>query len=209
MTLATLMAFILAATLMVITPGIDTALVLRTAASESPRRALLAGLGIALGCLCWGLLVGVGLGAVIAASEFAYTVLRWAGAAYLFYLGARLLAAPRELPPMSPEVPLVQGAVNGKVWLMRGWLTNLLNPKVGVFYLSFLPQFIPPGSDVPTWTVLLAALHALLTVVWFAVLTAAMRPLSRWWARPGVMRWLDRITGGLFVAFGVRLALVR
>jgi threonine/homoserine/homoserine lactone efflux protein len=207
MTASSLIAFVLAASLVVITPGLDTALVLRTAASEGTRRALMAGAGIACGCLCWGVLVAVGLGAVLAASEFAYAALRWAGAAYLFYLGARLIASPRQSLGSLPQSGTLRPARNDASWLLRGLLTNLLNPKVGAFYVSFLPQFIPLGSDVTASTVLLAAIHALLGMLWFVVLVAATRPLAGLLQRPGVIEWLDRVTGGLFVAFGLRLAI--
>jgi threonine/homoserine/homoserine lactone efflux protein len=209
MTSASLIAFVLAASLIVITPGLDTALVLRTAASGGARRALMAGAGIACGCLCWGTIVAVGLGALLAASEFAYTALRWAGATYLFYLGARLIASPRRSLGATAQAGTLAPARNDASWLLRGLLTNLLNPKVGVFYVSFLPQFIPFGSDVAVSTVLLAAIHALLGMLWFVVIVAATRPLARLLEGQGVIAWLDRVTGGLFVAFGLRLAMAR
>ncbi|MFJ0715333.1 LysE family transporter, partial [Bordetella bronchiseptica] len=93
----------------------------------------------------------------------------------------------------------------------RGWdaVTNMLNPKVGVFYVTFLPQFIPAGVDVLAFSLLLAALHAALGLLWFAALVAATRPLSRWLARPSVARGLDRLSAGVFIAFGLKLALER
>ena len=78
---------------------------------------------------------------------------------------------------------------------------------MGIFYITFLPQFIPAGSDVLTFSLLLAAIHALLGVLWFALLVAATRPLARWLSRPAVMRGLDRMTGAVFIAFGLKLAL--
>lgn len=198
-----LIAFTVAATLLTITPGLDTTLVLRTAASEGPRRAMMAGLGIALGCLGWGLIVAVGLGALLAASQFAYNVLRWAGAAYLVYLGIGLLRSPR--PEFAVLAP-VQSSTSGGRWLARGFLTNILNPKVGVFYVSFLPQFIPAGANVAATTVVLTVIHALLGMAWFAALILATRPLARLLCNGPFVTWLDRITGGIFVAFGVRLA---
>src|SRR5262249_6422801 len=92
---ATLLAFVVAATLLTITPGLDTALVLRTAASEGPRRALWAGLGIVAGCFVWAALVAGGLTALLLASRLAYDALRWLGAGYLLYVGVRLLRRPR------------------------------------------------------------------------------------------------------------------
>ena len=202
----TLIAFTLAAALLTVTPGLDTALVLRTAAAENGRRAFLAGLGVCLGCLAWGSIVALGLGMVLQASELAYTALRWAGAAYLLYLGLKLIGSRREAFEEG-----VEGARGGSpmAWFWRGLFTNLLNPKVGIFYVSFLPQFIPAGADVAGMTLLLAAIHALLGVAWFALLILATQPLAAALRNPRTVRLLDRITGGLFILFGARLALSR
>jgi len=198
-----LIAFTVAASLLTITPGLDTALVLRTAASEGPRRAMLAGLGIALGCFGWGIIVALGLGALLAASHLAYNILRWVGAAYLLYLGIGLLRAPRRDFAVATAD---QRPTSGVRWLARGFLTNILNPKVGVFYVSFLPQFIPANANVAATTIALAVIHALLGIVWFVALTLATRPITRLLRNGPVVTWLDRITGGVFIAFGVRLA---
>jgi threonine/homoserine/homoserine lactone efflux protein len=202
-----LVAFCIAAGLLTIAPGLDTALVLRTAAAEGPRGAALAALGIVMGCLTWGAAVALGLGALLTASELAFSVLKWAGALYLVWLGLNLLCKPRShfnldltdqgLPPSS------------RGWLGRGFLTNLLNPKVGVFYVSFLPQFLPAHVPAGPFIFLLAVLHALLGIVWFALLIIATRPIARALKRPAVIRRLDRLTGLVFVGFGVKLALMR
>ena len=204
--LQALAAFSVAAALLTITPGLDTALVLRTAAVEGAKRAALAGLGIVLGCLAWGAAVALGLGVVLEASRLAFEVLRWAGAVYLVWLGLNLLFKPRTR---------FDGAATGQAgggdfaWMRRGLLTNLLNPKVGVFYISFLPQFLPEGAPAAPFSFLLAALHGLMGLVWFAALIAATRPIADAVQKPAVVRWLDRLSGGVFVAFGVRLALER
>ena len=202
---AALLAFTATAALLTITPGLDTALVLRTAAAEGPRRALLAAAGIALGCLAWGLLVGAGLGALLATSRLAYDVLRWAGALYLLTLGVKLIGAPRRTLDLAvpDEAAIAPGQPN---WLLRGFLTNMLNPKIGVFYVSFLPQFIPSGSSVLGWSVLLASIHNALGLAWFGALIAATRPLLGVLRKPAVMSWLDRLTGMLFIGFGLKLA---
>jgi threonine/homoserine/homoserine lactone efflux protein len=200
-----LLAFTAAAALVTITPGLDTALVLRTAAAEGPRRAMLAALGICLGCLCWGIAAGVGLGALLAASQVGYDLLRWAGALYLLYLGVKLIRAPRRaLQPGGGEA-IAPGA--SPSWLLRGLLTNLLNPKVGVFYISFLPQFVPAESSVLGWSVWLATIHNALGLAWFATLVAATRPIAAALRRPAVVTSLDRLTGALFVGFAMKLAL--
>lgn len=201
-----LLAFTAAAGLLTVTPGLDTALVLRTAAVDGGRRALLAGVGICLGCLVWGLAVAVGLGGLLAVSRFAYDALRLTGALYLVYLGVRLLTRPAPSLEFAGTAP---DPAPPPSWFARGLLTNLLNPKVGVFYVTFLPQFIPGGASVTAFSMLLAAIHALEGIAWFALLVTATRPLSRWLRRPGVAQGLDRATGIVFVGFGVGLLLDR
>lgn len=201
-----LIAFTLAAALLTVTPGLDTALVLRTAAAEGSRRALAAALGICLGCLAWGAVVALGLGILLEASRLAYTILRWAGAAYLIWLGVQLIVSNRaELASGTGSA----GAASAATWFRRGLLTNVLNPKVGIFYVSFLPQFVPAGADVPLTTLLLAAIHSGLGLIWFLALIGATRPIAAALRRPRVIRTLDRLTGGLFLLFGAKLALSR
>ena len=200
---ASLIAYTAAASLLTVTPGLDTALVLRTVATRGSRQAALAGIGIAAGCFGWATLVALGLGALLAVSQLAYTVLRWMGAAYLVWVGYRMLRYPRRslLPAQSEER---QGAA-----FTTGFLTNLLNPKVGVFYVSFLPQFVPQGVPAAPYMLLLGVIHAILGVTWFGCLIAATRPLTRVLQRPRVVESCDRLTGGMFVAFGVGLAAQR
>ena len=198
------LAFIAAATILTITPGVDTAMVLRSAATEGPRSALFAGIGISIGCLIWAGAVSLGLGALLQASERAYTILKWAGAAYLVWLGLKMLIKPR-----TAWADQDTAVAKGFAAMRAGFFTNITNPKVGVFYVTFLPQFIPHGANVALYSFFLALVHIALSVVWFAALTAATVPLGRALRRPNVIRTLDRITGGLFIAFGLRLAASR
>jgi len=200
-----LIGFTAAAAVLTVLPGLDTALVLRAAAVEGPKRAALAGLGIGIGCLVWGASVAVGLGALLAASHLAFTVLKWAGAAYLLWLGIGLIMRPRKSFDM--DTVAAAPASDDFAWMRRGLMTNLLNPKIGVFYVSFLPQFMAQGVPAGPFLFLLAAVHATIGMIWFALLIAAMRPIARTLKRPAVVTWLDRLTGGVFVAFAARLAL--
>ena len=196
-----LLAFTAAAALLTVTPGLDTALVLRTAVAVGPRPALRAGAGIIAGCFAWGLLVAFGLGALVVVSAFAFNLVKIAGALYLAWLGFRLMW-PRKRAADDRASPREASG-----WLRRGFLTNMLNPKVGVFYVSFLPQFIPHGANVPVMTILMTAIHAVLGLLWFALLVSATRPFARVLSNQAFVDWLDRLTGGLFVALGIRLAL--
>jgi threonine/homoserine/homoserine lactone efflux protein len=204
-TLGALLAFCAAASLLTITPGPDTALILRLSAAEGRRSGMAAAAGTALGCLVWATVTALGLGALLAASQTAYTILRWVGAAYLVWVGLKLIVKPRtEFAPPSASGPPARGAWSA---LAKGFLTNVLNPKVGVFYVSFLPQFVPHGVEVAPFIVLLGAVHAAIGLAWLSFLAGATQSLAGWLRRPRVLKILDRLTGAVFLAFGARLAL--
>ncbi len=203
-----LIAFTGVATILTVTPGLDTALVLRTSTVNGARAGIGAAGGIVIGCLLWGIAVAMGLSAVLTASMAAFTLLRWIGAAYLMWLGVGLLRAPRQrLAEAGGSLKAVPAPA--RVWWRRGLLTNLLNPKVGVFYIALLPQFVPASVAPESWMILLAAIHAMLGLCWFAVLIAAAQPLGQWLRRPAVLSTIDRLTGILFLGFGARLVFER
>lgn len=199
-----LIAFIGAALLLTITPGLDTALVLRSAIAGGPRRAIFAGAGILVGCLAWGGAVSVGLGALLAASSFAYTILKWAGAAYLMCIGFNFLVRPRENVDGGQSGLVQRSAIAS---LKQGFLTNMLNPKVGVFYLTFLPQFIPAGVNVALFSFLLACIHVFISMLWFGLLISAALPMGRFLKRPRLVKAMDRASAIVFLGFGAKLVL--
>ncbi|HJX81643.1 MAG TPA: LysE family translocator [Candidatus Udaeobacter sp.] len=205
-----LLSFTVTAGLLTMTPGLDTALVLRTAAVEGGKQALLAGIGICSGCLLWGAAASFGLSALLAVSGFAYSVLRIVGAVYLGYLGIKLvIRAFGSTSSISPAEAVWAENRNrdSSLWLKRGLLTNLLNPKVGVFYLSFLPQFIPTGVPVWSFSILLALIHATEGLLWFLLLTNATELISSWLRRRRVVMALDSLMGAILIAFGLKLVL--
>jgi len=193
---ATLLAFVPVAALLTVTPGTDTMLVLRTAGIGGARAAALAGLGIALGCLVWGLAVALGLGALLVASPVAFGWLRVVAALYLGWIGVSLWRMPHH----AADAPTAQTATAFR----RGLLTNLLNPKVGVFYVTLLPQFLPPGSDAGAGLAL-AGVHVALSLVWFALLIGFARSLAPLLQSPAFARGIDRVCGVVFVGFGLKL----
>jgi threonine/homoserine/homoserine lactone efflux protein len=204
-----LLSFACAAGLLTITPGLDTALVLRTAAVEGKKPAMLAGFGISFGCLAWGVAASLGLSALLAVSQFAYNALRIIGACYLGYLGITFFIRAFSAP--SPDGTSKSGrkdylSTAGFQWLRRGLLTNLLNPKVGIFYLSFLPQFIPAGVQVWSFSMLLASIHATQGILWFLLITNATEFFSIWLRRRHVVMALDSAMGAILIAFGLKLA---
>jgi threonine/homoserine/homoserine lactone efflux protein len=204
-----LLSFTLAAALLTITPGLDTALVLRTTAVEGRKQALLAGVGICSGCLLWGAAASFGLSGLLAVSGFAYNVLRIVGAIYLGYLGIKLLIrALASASSNSAAEPVLEEDKGGdsSLWWRRGLLTNFLNPKIGVFYLSFLPQFIPAGVQVWSFSMLLALIHATEGLLWFLLLANTTKLLSSWLRQRRVVAAFDSAMGAILIAFGLKLA---
>ncbi|KAF6676723.1 LysE family translocator [Pantoea agglomerans] len=202
----TLFSFLFAITILTLTPGFDTALVLRSAVAQGAKRASVTALGITLGCLVWGVAVGFGLGALLLASEMAYNLLKWLGAAWLLYLGLKLLLKPRQTAIDTQQPSLQQGYL---ACFSRGLLGNLLNPKVGIFYVSFLPQFIPAGASVALWCSLMALAHMLLGLIWNAVLIGGSHYFAGHLRKPRVLKVMDRLTGCVFIGFAAKLALSR
>ncbi|KAA6044534.1 MULTISPECIES: LysE family translocator [Pantoea] len=199
-----LLAFSFAALLLTLTPGLDTALVLRTATVEGRKQAVHAALGISTGCLVWGAAVAFGLGALIAVSELAYDILKFCGALYLSWLGINMLLRPRKQLALADNT-----AKKGSNWFLKGVLGNALNPKIGIFYVSFLPQFIPQGHSPVLWTFILVGIHIVIGTSWSMALISATRPLATILRKEQVIRWMDRTTGAIFLAFAARLALSR
>jgi len=200
-----LLAFIGAGSILIVTPGPDTALVLRTAAVEGPRRGAYTSAGICFGLLLWGLAAALGISAVLAASHTAYTVLRAVGAAWLVWLGFNIFS---RRPHGTAADPGTARIVDGSdaAWFWRGLLSNVTNPKVGVFFITFLPQFVPASVAVAPWIALLVVIHVVLSVIWLGLLIVATRSVGRVLQRPTVARTLDRITGAVLVSAGLRLA---
>jgi len=205
---ASVLGFALVAALLTITPGIDTALVVRSTLQGGRRVGLWTSLGICCGLIVWGLLSALGVTAVVTASRVAYDVLRLCGAAYLVYLGVRTLLASRRPDDSLRAVPAVQQR-SGRAAFRTGMLNNLLNPKVGVFYLTLLPQFIPAGTTVLGVSVLLASVHFVEGVLWLSLMTLAVHHASRLLRRASVRRTMERITGLVLLGFGARVALER
>lgn len=202
-----IIGFALVAALLTILPGPDSALVLRSALVQGRRPAIATALGINTGSLIWGAAAGVGAAALIAASEVAFTALKLAGAIYLAYLGVRMLVASFRRAPEVLAHPAAMAAAPS-LWAAfgRGALTNLLNPKVGAFYVALIPQFLPDGANPLAMGLVLALVHVLESVIWFALLIVAAETARAWLSSPRVSRWIDRVTGGFLLAFAGLLA---
>jgi threonine/homoserine/homoserine lactone efflux protein len=200
---ARLLAFIGIATVLTVTPGPDMALVARVAFGRGHVAAWLASLGVVSGHLFWGVASGLGVAAMLSASATLYAILRFVGAAYLVWLGVRALLSGSAVhnETAGPSLTSNIGAYR------QGLISNLLNPKVGVFYTTFLPQFIGPEQPVFLTSLLLAALFALIVTTWLAVYVLILAKAGEIFLRPSVRRVMERITGAVLVGLGIRLAM--
>ena len=202
-----LLSFALVAGLLAITPGLDTALVLRAAVAGGRRAGYAAGLGVCAGALAWGAAAAVGVSALLTTSRVGFTALRVAGAAYLLWIGGRLLLRAIRDERAAPDVLDGPPSPSNRSAFGRGLLTNLLNPKVGAFYVAVLPQFLPAGASPLWFGTLLASVHAVESLLWFTVVILGARALRGVLRRPAARRAVDGATGTVLVGFGLRLGL--
>jgi threonine/homoserine/homoserine lactone efflux protein len=207
------LAFIGVAALLTITPGADTMLVLRSVLAHGRRAGILTTLGIVSGLLVHATLSALGLSLILVRSAQLFHIVKLAGAAYLVFLGAQSIwalirhsdeALPTEALP-EPTGP------RPEVWrsFVEGLLNNLLNPKVAIFYLAFLPQFVSPGDPVLGKSILLAFIHQLMGVAWLSLVAVSVERMRGLLIRPLNRRRLEAAAGVILIGLGLRLALER
>jgi threonine/homoserine/homoserine lactone efflux protein len=206
------LAFAGIAAVLTITPGADMALVAKNVFTRGREGSFATIAGICSGLFVHATASALGLSAILAESARAFEVVKWAGAAYLFYLGVRaLMRAWQKAPPLNLEQAQESAGktVGWHASYAEGLFTNLLNPKVALFYLTFLPQFIAPGDPILRVSLLLAGLHVVMSAVWLLVYSSALHALNATLTRNSVRRSIEAVTGGLLVALGARLAFVK
>jgi threonine/homoserine/homoserine lactone efflux protein len=197
-----------------LTPGPDDVLVLRSALSGGPRLGAATVGGVAAGSLLWGAAVAVGLASVVSRSSAIYDGVRLVGAGYLVLLGAGPLLAA--LPYVATRVAR-RNARNG--WaegrppataapaFVTGLLSDLLNPKIGVFYLAVVPQFVPRGAPALPYSMMLCAVDVAVATVWLLGVAWAARTAVAWLQRPPVVRWSQRMFSASLIGLGTAAAL--
>jgi RhtB (resistance to homoserine/threonine) family protein len=199
--------FIAAGLLLNLTPGPDVLYIVTQSLRRGARVGVVAGLGITAGCFVHVAAAAVGLGALLATSSLAFSLLKWLGAAYLLWMGLRMLLGRQAAAQPLPAGPGVQQGL--KSIFLGGFMTNLLNPKVALFFLAFVPQFIDPAAPNKALAfILLGTLFNLNSVavnVAYALLSAALA--RRMAAVQRAMHTMERVAGLMFIAFGLRLAL--
>jgi RhtB (resistance to homoserine/threonine) family protein len=203
--------FIAAVFLLNVTPGPDTAYIVGRSVAQGRGAGLVSALGISAGCCLHSLACAFGLTALLAASATAFTVIKFAGALYLIYLGVRLILARPE-PAQAADNTRTAGAPKSlKQLFMQGFWTNVLNPKVVLFFVSFFPQFVASNSEHKALAFLsLGMVFVLMSTVWNSfVAWIAGSVTRRLGGKPVVKQWLDRGVGSAFVGLGIKLAATR
>jgi threonine/homoserine/homoserine lactone efflux protein len=197
-------SFLLASIALNLTPGLDTFYILTRSGREGHAVGMGAALGINAGCIVHTLAAVLGISAILMTSALAFSVLKYLGAAYLLWIGVRMLLSPATTRQPTPT----RG--NGFAAAFRqGMLTNVLNPKVALFFLAFLPQFVSMHAPLPQLGLLLLGLSFIGTgLTWSTVLALMGGHIHRLLtARPQLGQWTDRVCGAVLLAFGVKLAL--
>ena len=203
MTEAQIILFIITSLLVIVTPGQDMILVMSRAIAGGSKAGIITAAGVSIGLIGHTLLTAFGLGSLLMASEALFTILKLVGAAYLIYLGIRLIISKSNGLELAPVKP-----IQLKKLFIIGAFSNISNPKITIFYFAFLPQFISSDVQNPTYLLLLLGISfSLLTFTIKAPIGYFSGILSSWLrARPIVLRWIDRTSGAILVALGTKLA---
>ena len=205
MPLDLLLPFLVGSVLVTVIPGADMALVTRQVIVGGPPLAQKTIFGNLTGLLVHGVALAAGLSALLVASATAYTVVKLAGAAYLVYLGVQAVLASRRPPTTAP---LAADAAPGRAFV-QGLVSTVLNPKPALFFLTFLPQFVNRDAAVLPQILTLAAIHVLVGLIWLSTYARLVDRARGVLTAPRVKAWLERTTGVVLIAFGLRVAVER
>jgi threonine/homoserine/homoserine lactone efflux protein len=200
-----LLPFLLGSLIVTVVPGADMALVTRQVLVGGPRLAQRTILGNVCGLLVHGVALAAGLSALLVASATAYTAVKLAGAAYLLWLGVQAIRTSRKPADAGPEA----GGPAPRHAFLQGLLSTVLNPKPALFFLTFLPQFVDRDRDLLPQTLTLAAIHVLVGLVWLTAYAHLVERARAILTAPRVKAWLERTTGMVLIALGVRVAVER
>jgi RhtB (resistance to homoserine/threonine) family protein len=200
--------FVVAVFLLNVTPGPDTAYIVGRSVAQGRGAGLMSALGISAGCCVHSLACAFGLTALLAASATAFTIIKFVGAIYLIYLGVRLVFAKPAADQAAGEARGAGAPKSLRQLFLQGFWTNVLNPKVVLFFVSFFPQFVTTGSDHKTLAFLmLGAVFVVMSMIWNSfVAWIAGSVTRRFSGKPSVKKWLDRGVGSAFVGLGIKLA---
>jgi RhtB (resistance to homoserine/threonine) family protein len=204
---AHLLLFVGVAAVVIIVPGPDTAVVTKNVLLHGRRAALGTSLGVSAGLSLWTLAAAVGVASVLRASAVAFTILKLLGALYLVWLGVQSLRAAHDARSWAALATAHRSEMSTLGGFRQGLLSDLANPKIGIFFTSLLPQFVEPGHSVLFPFLALGAVFVLMTVLWLTAYCLVAARAAQTLQRPRVRAAMDRITGVVLIALGLRLAL--
>ena len=200
-----LLGFTLLAWFLTILPGIDTAQVLRAVAVGGKRQAYATLFGIMCGVWIWGIGAALGISAIIVASKIAYSILRWAGALYLLYLGAKMILESRKISHETIKEKIEEKNTFKKTF-NRAFLITFTNPKNGAFYIAILPVFLPNGMPALLGGLILSTIHNLCCLVWFTMMIYSANLAKNYLQKPSIQKVIERISGVALIGFGIKIA---
>ena len=200
----TLLGFAIASTLLILAPGPDSLLVMRNTLRRGRRAGWVTAAGTVSGLLVWAVAAALGLSALLRASQLGYDILRVAGAAYLIWLGVSSLRSSRG-PDGSPAPGSALSGFRSRHAYLAGMLSNLLNPKIGIFFVAFLPGFVPVGVPAAAFSLALGLWFLVETGAWLGVLAWLTASGANWLQRATARRWLERLTGVALIGIGLGL----
>lgn len=204
-----IIAFTIVAAAMTMLPGADTMLVVRNVLRGGRRDGYYTVTGICSGLYVHALLSALGVSVILMQSATAFTAMKIAGACYLVWLGLQSLRGAAGKTAARPADVVSKAVVTPARCFREGFLTNVLNPKVAVFYLALLPQFIRPADPVLLKSLLLTAIHFVLGILWLGAVAWLVDRSRTFFLKPGMRRWLNAICGSLLIGLGLRLAMER
>lgn len=199
-----MLTFIVMTLFVVMSPGIDTALITKRTIADGRKAGFQMAFGITAGSLGHTLAATLGLSAILMQSALAFTMIKWLGAIYLIYLGITAF-----LPKQNDSVKKKQIFIKQKSAFQEGLFSNLLNPKVAIFFLTFLPQFLTSADRAMIDLFLMGCTYALLSIIWFVVYVICLHFIREWLVSPAVQNWMEKATGIVLVGFGIKLLFIK
>ncbi|MBG9587061.1 LysE family translocator [Cytobacillus firmus] len=197
--------FFILSLFVVMSPGIDTALITKRTISDGRTDGYKMGLGITAGSLVHTFAAAFGLSAILMQSAAAFEVIKFAGAVYLIYLGLSSFISMKKKKNADLETEVKSDMK--KSAFKQGLLSNVLNPKVAMFFLTFLPQFVKAGENAQQQLIIMGIIYTLLSISWFFIYVYFINYLREWLMSPKVQRIMDKATGVVLIGFGLKLAL--
>lgn len=193
--------FIIMTLFVVMSPGIDTALITKRTIADGRIAGFQMAFGITVGSLVHTVAATLGLSALLLQSALAFTILKLIGAIYLIYLGIKAFLQKKDLLQNPEQL----NEVKHKSAFQEGLLSNILNPKVIIFFLTFLPQFVTNSNNVMGQFILMGCTYALLSIIWFVMYVICLYYIREWLLSPKIQNWMEKATGLVLVGFGIKL----